>query len=129
MPLTVRCPNCDCPIKADERLDGKYVKCPRCKKTFLQRIDVPQDDTIQSDSPLLVPEADESPAAMAGAKRFLSLPWLTLIFIVGFLPWSEVGCSSGDFNWRVSQSGYQALYGGVSSPFDSLEVAKLLSMN
>src|SRR5262249_43484325 len=62
------------------------------------------------------------------AKRFLSLPWLILVFIFGFLPWSEVSCASKEFNWRVSQSGYQSLYGGVSSPFNSLEAARSVAL-
>ena len=33
-------------------------------------------------------------AALAVAKRLLSLPWLILIFLFGFLPWSEVSCES-----------------------------------
>jgi hypothetical protein len=43
---------------------------------------------------------------------------------MGFLPWSEVSCRSKDFQFRVSQSGFQALYGGVSSPFDVLGAAR-----
>ncbi len=57
-------------------------------------------------------------------KRFLSFPWLFACFLFGFLPWSEVACNSKNVNWRVTQSGYQAVYGGVSSPFDTVATAK-----
>jgi hypothetical protein len=41
---------------------------------------------------------------------------VVLIFVFGFLPWSEVSCNSKEIDFRLSQSGYQALYGGVSAP-------------
>lgn len=66
-----------------------------------------------------------SPVSPANAlKRFLSLPWVAAIIVLGFLPWSEVACNSKEINWRATQSGYQTVYGGIGSPFDIVEVAK-----
>jgi hypothetical protein len=48
--------------------------------------------------------------------RYLSSPWVVMIFVFGFLPWSEVSCNSKEVEIRLTQSGYQALYGGVSAP-------------
>jgi hypothetical protein len=39
---------------------------------------------------------------------------MTILF--GFLPWCEVSCYRRNIEIRLSQSGFQALYGGVSSP-------------
>jgi hypothetical protein len=70
------------------------------------------------------PEFTATNPRLAKTSRFLSLPWLILIAIMGFLPWSAVSCNAKDFHVQLSQSGYQALYGGVSSPFDSIEAAQ-----
>ena len=51
----------------------------------------------------------------------LSTPWLGLVLVLGFLPFSEVSCRSPEGTMRLTQSGYQAVYGGVSSPFDVLD--------
>jgi hypothetical protein len=39
-----------------------------------------------------------------------------MVFVFGFLPWSEVSCNSKEVEFRITQSGYQAVYGGVSVP-------------
>jgi hypothetical protein len=37
--------------------------------------------------------------------RYAPVPWLRLIFIFGFLPWSEVSCNAKEFQYRFTQSG------------------------
>jgi hypothetical protein len=61
---------------------------------------------------------------MNTAGRYLSLPWLVLIFVFGFLPWAEVSCNAKDVHLRVTQSGYQTLYGGVSSSYNVMELVR-----
>ena len=61
---------------------------------------------------------------MKKAARYLSVPWLVTVFVFGLLPWSEVSCNAKEINLRATQSGYQTLYGGVSSPSKIMEVAK-----
>jgi hypothetical protein len=58
------------------------------------------------------------PVAFAPSRgwRYLSSPWVLMTFLFGFLPWCEVSCNSREFEVRLTQSGYQALYGGVSAP-------------
>lgn len=53
--------------------------------------------------------------------RYLSFSWLFAVVIFGFLPWCEVGCNGGrnGLAIRVTQSGYQALYGSYTSPLPS----------
>jgi phage FluMu protein Com len=127
---TVQCPHCDHSLIISETVDGSEIKCPGCKKILRLRFK-PTTDTLtasKASSPPVPFEPDE-PAEKPGitpavAKRFLSMPWLVLVVIFGFLPWCEVSCSSKDFHWQVNQSGYQALYGGISSPFDSIETAQ-----
>ena len=130
------CPRCKRSLESPASFAGQKLNCPGCS----QRLQIPQRSALPSPPVQETaaaaavatalpsgPEAiDVEPAAPAltGAKRLLSLPWLLLVFVFGFLPWSEVSCSSKDFHWRLGQSGYQAVYGGISSPFDSMEVAQ-----
>ena len=135
MSATFQCPHCNRTLKVNESLDGKDVKCPGCKSVLTVRLTPDKSGTTTSipPTPATPFDPDESAEKAPGfspdlAKRFLSLPWLILVIIFGFLPWCEVGCASKEINLRVNQSGYQALYGGVSSPFDSIETARNVAL-
>ena len=58
------------------------------------------------------------------AGRFLSLPWIVLIFVFGFLPWSEVSCNARDIHLHITQSGYQTIYGGVGSSYNVVQLVQ-----
>jgi hypothetical protein len=47
-----------------------------------------------------------------------------LLFLLGFLPFSEVSCNAQQFSLRLTQSGYQAVYGGVTAPLGIEESIK-----
>lgn len=150
-PVPMRCPVCDTAVQVPRSLAGQSARCPSCGATFRVKVKekteilTPAAATVQITPPatMIQPAAlPESDVALAGTaelnrvKRSLSLPWVIMISIFGFLPWSEVSCNSKalEVQWRASQSGYQALYGGISSPFDVLEEAyrddqKQVSMN
>jgi DNA-directed RNA polymerase subunit RPC12/RpoP len=96
----MRCPSCGATVSVPGAMSGKKGRCPACDQT------------------LVTPSANST---MNQAGRFLSLPWLVLIFVFGFLPWSEVSCNAKDVHLRVTQSGYQTLYGGVSSSYNVME--------
>jgi hypothetical protein len=70
------------------------------------------------------PPPSPAPKTINQVGRFLSLPWLILIFVFGFLPWCEVSCNAKDVHLRVTQSGYQTLYGGVSSSYNVMEIVR-----
>jgi hypothetical protein len=55
---------------------------------------------------------------LAALRRYCSMPWLLILFLCGFMPWCSVGCSARDAakSLTITQSGYQALYGGTSTP-------------
>jgi hypothetical protein len=72
-------------------------------------------------SPFVAPSTNST---MNQVGRFLSLPWIVLIFVFGFLPWSEVSCNAKDVHLHVTQSGYQTLYGGVSSAYNVAELVR-----
>jgi hypothetical protein len=133
MRITIECPHCHYRFKVDEREDGKYVNCPECDTSMRFRLGSKDDEEVQTtrrsshSSDIDADQEDEPTRTSSDPKRFLSLPWLMLVAVFGFLPWSEVSCASREFSFRVSQSGYQALYGGASSPFDSVEAAKDLA--
>jgi hypothetical protein len=91
-----------------------------------ERIRRGEEDNEQSPSRRAksnVPTA-EAPQSFRQARGFLSLPWLLLVCLLGFLPWSDVSSNSRGLTARKTQSGYQSLYGGVSSPVALEELAK-----
>ncbi|HEY7423836.1 MAG TPA: hypothetical protein VH682_06275 [Gemmataceae bacterium] len=125
--ILTHCPHCQSPVQASETLINQRAKCPQCEEIFtvtrpLQWGDSPCTAKIVTKT---MPSfrRDSTPG-----WRFLSSPWVVLVFIFGFLPWSEVGCNNREIDFHVSQldfhvsqSGYQALYGGVSAP-PSIEI-------
>jgi hypothetical protein len=110
--VDVPCPGCKRVIDLPVEKLGTHIECAECGAQFVARTTLASTDGV------------DLRHNWGGLKRRLSLPWLVAIFIFGFLPWSEVSCSHKDFPLRVSQSGCQAVYGGVSSPFDFVEAAQ-----
>src|SRR5437899_2782638 len=133
--LTFDCLGCGRSLRLKHEYAGRKVKCPKCGCVAPAPRELPQSSGFQRGFTSAAPprplpchrssglaEITETARPLSVAKRFLSLPWLILIGVFGFLPFAEVSCTSKDTHWSASQSGYQALYGGVSSPFDSLAV-------
>ena len=146
------CPTCKSVLEAPDHRAAGTINCPKCgqrlqipaarassgNRTMLGNlmptrepapwlVGAPPPLPQRAPAPPPLPALDSLPGRppfLASASRVLSLPWLILIFSFGFLPWSRVSCVSKDFSWQLSQSGYQTVYGGVSSPFDVLEAAK-----
>jgi hypothetical protein len=132
MEIQFACPACNRSLKASEEKVGKKTRCPKCGQSIFVPPPVgtskPATLATRSQTPPpasgfpgaelneLAPPPDISRPPERG-RRFLSLPWLVAVGFMGFLPWSEVSCRAKDLPIRVTQSGFQALYGGVSSPF------------
>jgi hypothetical protein len=55
-------------------------------------------------------------AILGGGIYAADGPWPLLLLLLGFLPFSEVSCNAQQFSLRLTQSGYQAVYGGVTAP-------------
>lgn len=103
--IAILCPSCSRKLEVPVTDAGKTMRCPECK------------------SQLVVPLIHPANSALRHC-RFLSLPWLLTICLLGLLPWSEVSCNSREVSIRVTQSGYQAVFGGVSTP---LGIGELLA--
>jgi DNA-directed RNA polymerase subunit RPC12/RpoP len=140
------CPNCHAILNVDEAARGTKGLCPTCGQKLLipgehrtvLAVDA-EHKTFPSSAaqePIIAPHTAPSVAAdkWSGLKRFAPTPWLAIILIFGLLPWTEISCEFKDVKLQMTQSGYQALYGGVSSPSKVMEVAqeeaaKKLEMN
>jgi hypothetical protein len=124
------CPACGATLKIADAARGTKGKCPSCG----EKVVIPGRDESLVTEPrpraagLALAESDGA-KPMNKVGRFLSAHWLVLIFVFGFLPWSEVSCSSNQVNLRVTQSGYEAVYGDVSSPFGSVEAMREAARN
>jgi hypothetical protein len=138
----ITCPYCHASVGNDPRYAGMAVGCPICQGQFVMpgasdsSLRLPSGDSSQFPSVMpssaLQPyqsEATVGQPCLPNLKRYFSLPWLIMIFILGFLPWSQVSCNSNEKAWRFTQSGYQTLYGGIDSPFNTLEAAKKAMQN
>jgi hypothetical protein len=71
------------------------------------------------DFPELILEPTPKPVFdLAALRRYCSMPWLLILVLCGFMPWCSVGCHARDSatSLTVTQSGYQAFYGGASTP-------------
>jgi predicted Zn finger-like uncharacterized protein len=115
------CPQCRSQLRVPENLAGQRVKCPQCQNAFtIPKIAVASSPfSGLTNAPTSPPALSPTPPVAAVAPRgwrFVSSPWVVMVFLFGFLPWSEVSCNSREFNFSLTQSGYQALYGGVSTP-------------
>lgn len=119
--ILLSCPRCHRRLQASESLANSLVECPQCRTPFT----VPSLSTASA--PSLPPTAALAGEVVGNAIppsvvtvprgwRFFSSPWVVMVFVFGFLPWSEVSCNSKEVVFQVTQSGYQALYGGVSAP-------------
>src|SRR6516225_2051332 len=116
--LPFKCPTCGKQYSVQEEYAGKRTACPSCQTRFV----VPASPRLTKTTVLetanasaLVGVADTAPIVRPNKGwRYLSSPWLVMILLFGFLPWSEVSCNNTEI--RLSQSGYQALYGGISCP-------------
>lgn len=106
--ISTACPHCNRKLQAPEKLLGLQVKCPSCKGTFTVATQVAAIAAAPT-SPF--PSFERPPSK---GWRFLSLPWLITILLFGFLPWCEISCHKTEI--RLTQSGYQAIYGDVSLP-------------
>jgi len=138
------CPSCKSVLVVPESVEGTKGKCPKCGQKLLIPVtnrtiiaDVSRQTAISSAT---TPDGDTTPTSptipdtgypfisrpnpLGKVGKFLSLPWVALIAIFGFLPWSDMHCNSPQMNFAVTQSGYQALWGGVSSPFNMGDVAQ-----
>jgi hypothetical protein len=108
--ISTACPHCNQKMQAPENLVNRQVKCPVCKKPFAVRGPVASIATAAAPtSPF--PSFEQRPSK---GWRFISLPWLITVLLFGFLPWCEVSCQKSEI--RLTQSGYQAVYGDVSLP-------------
>lgn len=119
--ILTACPNCRRRFQAPESLANKRVKCPQCQAPFT----VPSPTISSSLSSIVWTGPTDGAVAETVSRlvfgpsrgwRFLSSPWVVMTFLFGFLPWCEVSCNNRDIDFHLSQSGYQALYGGVSAP-------------
>lgn len=115
------CPKCHSRFQAPETFANKRVKCPQCQALFTvpNSTVAPAQLSVFAAAPTVEPGSDSKPLVGFGASRgwrYLSLPWVVMTFLFGFLPWCEVSCNSKEIEIRLTQSGYQALYGGVSAP-------------
>jgi hypothetical protein len=130
MPIIFRCPPYNQRCKVDDHASGRRITGPGCDRAASVPVVRVEHDDDHADDTAIAPGAfhfhSGGPAArgpaLSGVKRRLSLPWLILVFVFCFLPRSEVGYASKDFQWRVGQSGYQALYWGISYSFDYLTI-------
>lgn len=120
MMILVMCPHCRGPLQAPEKFANCQVKCPKCKTNFTipglaaSRLG---SSALAATSVLGGTRAELPSLALAQRRwRYFSSPWVVLIFVFGFLPWTEVSCNNREVEFRLTQSGYQALYGGVSAP-------------
>ncbi|MHB1424971.1 MAG: HEAT repeat domain-containing protein [Gemmataceae bacterium] len=147
----VRCPKCSqklvvpSAVKPASRNKSVLRQSERLNKTILGESEplvsstssiTPSAAAARSGSLLSATDAVDETSSVAFNRskgwRYLSLPWLISLFIFGFLPWCEISCN-GNRNGivpRVTQSGYQALYGGYSTPFPSIvedEIHKMIA--
>jgi hypothetical protein len=122
MSTILTCPTCGALAKVPAGAATKRLKCPKCKGAVspdglapAPRANTP--NTLAAATLIEDPVSARLPIATPSRGwRYLSSPWVVMTFIFGFLPWCEVGCSSKEINFRITQSGYQALYGGASAP-------------
>lgn len=118
--ILTHCPQCHCQFQAPESLANRRVKCPQCQTPFTvaSPAAAPTQPSVFAAVGVGESTTRKVPPLIAAPRgwRYLSSPWVVLIFVFGFLPWSEVSCNSKEIEFRLSQSGYQALYGGVSAP-------------
>ena len=98
----LKCRACGALVGIADLTGGTNLPCPYCK-AFL---------TVPS-----------THGVVKKVGRFLSLPWIVLIFVFGFLPWSEVSGNAHDGSGRLTQSGYQDLYGGAASSSHGVQEA------
>jgi len=122
-PASAQCPRCAALLTVPPDLAGKAGNCPRCGSpiSFPDTLFAPAVSVAAPPEPLLLnPEQVENlKRSAAGVGRFVSLPFLAFVLVLGFLPWVEVSCSGPKqvaLDVKFTQSGYQAVYGGLDAP-------------
>ncbi len=139
------CPRCNQSMQSPASSAGQKLNCPRCgQRLQIPRPSTPPcppihktilatEESAVSVSPHLSATAPPTPGIASAPDdkttekaiaprswRYFSSPWVVTIFLFGFLPWSEVSCNKinkeVEIEFRATQSGYQAVYGGVSGP-------------
>ncbi|MSR32768.1 MAG: hypothetical protein EXR99_14825 [Gemmataceae bacterium] len=126
MARDLKCPKCQAMVKfvpvSPPSLQGGVEPVP-LKTQFDLFLDT-QEPGPATNSPSSIVQPFNSPTGgymVQGVwenpliSRFLSAPWLVLIFLFGFLPWFHISCVANPYQ-QVTQSGMQSVWGGFSSP-------------
>jgi DNA-directed RNA polymerase subunit RPC12/RpoP len=142
--MRFHCPNCHSALEAANPISGQKYRCPHCGQKLCLPRKPTLDQTRMADLPdlhktrlveetVLPPSSRQSnlssqehsapqPIVLeyhrAGADRFrwLTLTGLLVLLTAGFLPWAEVTFNTKNLHLRVTESGFQSLYGGFSLP-------------